>query len=178
VLPYHLKMKDRISSAMFSLSGLSLLIGALGFLSGIVQLFVDVNTQVSVKWLLFTVWISITVIVVLLKVVFDLNNEKLAAPASEVPFKYDKESGILLIRRNEHFINNIVVGCYVEKNDIESLAALGYVHLVQENFIQIKLREMSAINRDNLNSNSSLGRFVIRPVVPMDALSELANANE
>jgi len=79
---YAKNMREKIAEATFSLNGLSLAVGALGFLSGVVQLFVDTNLQISIKWVLFVVWISLTLGMVFLKIVYDLHNEKRPAPHS------------------------------------------------------------------------------------------------
>ncbi len=133
-------MKEKIANLTFSLTALSLAVGALGFISGFVTLFIDTSLQLSIKWLLLAVWLSVTFVLVLLKVIYDQDNEKRPAPPYEVPIQYRIDTNILVIRRNDNFLNNIIVGCYIREDEVDSLACLGVVHIVQDNLIQIKLR--------------------------------------
>ncbi len=56
----------RILTRVTSEHGLYVAVAALAFMSSIVQLFVDVDSAISVKWLLATIWILLTVIVLLI----------------------------------------------------------------------------------------------------------------
>jgi hypothetical protein len=168
-------MKERIRSQVFSLSGLSLALGALGFLSGIVQLFIDTSTQISVKWLLLACWISLSLVLVFLKLIYDLSMEREPAQPFEIPIKFIPQSQIFVIRRNDNFLNNIVVGCYVQQDEVDTLACLGVVHIVQEKVIQIKVIGITAGIEILHNLPDTLSRIIIRPVVPLDALNQLNN---
>ncbi len=165
-------MKERIRSQVFSLNGLSLALGALGFLSGIVQLFIDTSAQLSVKWLLFATWLALSLILVLLKVIYDLSMERKPAPPFEVPIKFIQASGIFVIRRNDNFLNNIVVGCYVQQDEVDTLACVGVVHIVQEKVIQIKIHGSTTGTDPIQDRPDFLSRIAIRPVVPVDALHQ------
>ncbi len=169
-------MKDRIAEATFSLNGLSLAVGALGFLSGVVQLFIDTNSQVSIKWVLFVVWLSLSLGMVLLKIVYDLHNEKRPAPPFEIPIKYIDGQQIFVIRRNDNFLNNIVVGCYFQQDEVDTLACIGVVHIVQEKVIQIKLVGGFIGQATPPTSQDALTRLVVRPVVPFDALTQIPSS--
>lgn len=168
-------MKNRLTDAAWSFSGLSLAVGALGFLSSVVQLFVDVTLEISIKWLLFTVWLSLTVLLVLFKIIYDLHNEKRPAAPFEVPISYIPEQQIYVIRRNDNFLNNIVVGCYLRQDEVDTLACIGVVHIVQEKIIQIKIHSAFIEQYSPSNTPDFLARLVIRPVVPIDALNKLPN---
>lgn len=163
-------MKDRIIQAVFSLSGASLAIGVTGFLSAVVTLFVDVTGQISVKWLLFVVLIFSTLTLVLLKVIYDLSIEKRISPPFEHPIKFLGDERLFVIRRNDNFLNSIVVGCYIQNEDIDRLAFVGVVHLVQDRVIQIKVvRDFGVVAIESI-SQELLKNFEIRPVVPVTAL--------
>lgn len=164
-------MREKIAQATFSLNGLSFLVGVLGFLSGLVQLFIDTNEQVSIKWMLFLVWIALTFGMVLLKLVYDLHNEKKPAPLFEIPIKYIQESQTIIIRRNDNFLNNIIVGCYFQRDEIDTLAFIGTVQIVQEKFIQIKIISNFIGQYTGPTSQDSLNRLVVKSVIPFDALN-------
>lgn len=168
-------MKTKIADATFSLSGLSLALGALGFLSGVAQLFIDTSLHLSVKWVLALIWISLSLTLILLKLIHDLHSEKRPAQPFEVPFKYLAEQQILVIRRNDNFLNNIVVGCYLQQDDIDTLACVGVVHIVQEKVIQIRIVGLGKATPPTFAD--TLSRLVVRPVVPVDALNKLSNAS-
>lgn len=178
LLGYAHMMINRASSVLFSLNGLSLMLGALGAISAFVSMFVDVTTAISVKWLLALVWCASSLMLVLLKVIFDLHHEKRAAPAFEVPIKYLADKQIFVIRRNENFLNNIVVGCYSQQDEIDTLICVGVVHIVQEKAIQIKLRSGFFESGSPPTSQDDLLRLQLRPVVPIDALNSLLAESE
>ena len=170
-------MKARILAATFSLTGVSLAIGALGFLSGFVQLFVDVSLQLSVKWLLLMAWLSLTLLLILLKIVYDLHTEARPAPPFEVPIRYLPDQQVFVIRRNDNFLNSIVVGCYIRNDEVDTLACIGVVHNVQEKVIQIRLHGRFIGRAVAPASPKSLARLVIRPVIPIDALNQLTSTS-
>lgn len=168
-------MLNKILSATFSLAGASIIIGVLGFMSGVVSLFLDINAQVPIRWLLFEMLVLLSLIIVLLKLIFDLSQEKTPPPPFERPFRYVKEEEVFLIRRNENFLNNIVVGCYSQENEIDRLAYLGVVHLVQDKVIQIKIRVDYQIFDQIPDSDNTLKNLIVRPVVPVTALQQFSN---
>lgn len=166
-------MKERLLIALFSLSGASITIGVLGFMSGIVTIFVNVSEQISVKWILFVLLISISIILILLKLIYDLSQETQAPPAYEHPIQYVPEEHIFVIRRNEHFLNTIVVGCYAQINGIDRLAYLGAVHLTQDKVIQIKVLTDFSVLKGVPSTQEELRNIIVRPVVPLSALQQV-----
>lgn len=166
-------MKEKIIKNIFSLTGASITIGAVGFISGIVTLFIDVNSQISIKWLLFVVLISVTFILILLKIIYDQFNETIPLPPFEHPIRYVPEEKVFVIRRNDNFLNSIIVGCYAKKDEIDRLAYLGVVHLVQEKVVQIKLRADLGVYKEIPTTQEELSNLLIRPVVPIEAIDQL-----
>ena len=171
-------MKDRILAGFFSVSGVALMVGTAGFLSALVTMFVDVNAAVPVKALLCTVLVATSACVVLLKVIYDLANEKAAAAPFEHPIKYISDERILVIRRNENFLNNIIVGCYSHQEEIERLAYVAVVHLVQDKVIQIKIRIDLGLLKRIPSTPPDRRALIIRPVVPVTALEQYQNPGE
>ncbi len=168
-------MKDRILNSIFSLSGASIAIGVVGFMSGIVSIFIDVDSQLSIKWLLLIMLLAVSLILILLKVVYDLSQFTIPPPPFETPIKYVSDEQVFVIKRNENFLNNIVVGCYIQRDEIDRLAYLGVVHLVQDKVIQIKVRADLQVLEKIPESADELDRLVIRPVVPVSALEQFNN---
>lgn len=169
-------MKDRILQAIFSASGLALVIAVAGFLSAIVTMFVDVNATLSVKWLLFMVFVATCLITILLKLVHDLARTEERAAPFERPIKYISDERIFIIRRNENFANSIVVGCYSHQDDVDRLAYVAVVHLVQDKVIQIKIHNDLGLLKRVPSTPVELQTLVIRPVVPVTALHQYQNS--
>ena len=142
-------MQDRIIKNIFSLSGLSISIGVLGFISGIVQLFIDISALISVKWILLCLLLLISIILILLKVVYDLVVENISISDRqkennliETPIRFvaDNPKGdIFLVRKNKNFTNNMVVSGYLKNNELDNLLFMGYVYVIQDKFTQIKI---------------------------------------
>jgi hypothetical protein len=154
---------------------LSLTIGTAGFLSALVTMFVDVADKVSIRLLLFAIFISTCLIVVLLKVIYDLSSERRPVPPFEHPIKFIPDENLFIIRRNENFLNNIIVGCYSHQDDVDRLAYVAVVHLVQDKVIQIKIHSDLGLLDSIPTTSSELQSLIIRPVVPVTALQQYTN---
>lgn len=171
-------MHNRILNAVFSLPGASLAVGAAGFLSAIVTMFVDVNSQISIKWVLLLLLLSISFALVLLKVIFDLSIENKIMPPFEIPIKSIEPDRLFIIRRNENFLNSIIVGCYSQLDDIDRLAYIAIVYLVQDKVIQIKIHADLGVLQKFPMTTDELKNIVIRPVIPVSALQNYAFQGE
>lgn len=60
----------------FTEKGFYIAIGVIGFISGIVGMFIDVNSEISIKWLLFVIIISLISIIALLSLLNKIIWEK------------------------------------------------------------------------------------------------------
>jgi len=170
-------MKEKIFSGIFSLSGVSLMLAVAGFVSALVTMFVDVADRVSVKLLIFVILLSVSLLVILLKIVFDLTNEKRPAAPFEHPIMFLPDEKIFVIRRNENFVNSIIVGCYSHQDAVDRLAYIAFVHHVQDEVIQIKIQRDLGILRAIPSSTNELRSLIIRPVVPVTALEQYTKEN-
>ncbi len=168
-------MKARTLDAIFSMSGASIAIGVLGFIAGIASIFIDVSSTLSIKWFLLLLLIFGSLILILLKLIHDLVKEDTPPLPFEVPIRYVPQENVFVIRRNENFINNIIVGCYVQQDEIDRLAYLGVVHLVQDKVIQIKIRTDFQVLNEIPSSLDRLNTIIVRPVVPVTAFEQLSN---
>lgn len=168
-------MIDRFFRTVFSLAGLSISVGCLGFMSSIVTLFIDVNKTLSVRWFLFASFVSVSLILVLLRIIYDLAREVKPPPPFERPIKYLDSDQVFIIKRNDNFVSNILLGCYVQNDDIDRLAYLGVVYLVQEKVIQIKIRSDYGLLARAPSTPDELRSIVIRPVVPITVLDQFSS---
>ena len=171
-------MNNRINAMLFSTTGASYAVAAVGVLSAIVTLFVDVSQSLSIKWLLFLIWLSITIFLCLMKIISDLIDEKKPPSPYEIPFRYLPESKIFLIRQNNNFSNQIIVAGYSVVDEVEKLQFLGNVHLVQDMLIQIMIVHVeNAIDFDKFCNTEMAKQLIIRPVVPWDALKKYSDGS-
>ena len=163
-------MKDHLLRNFLSFSGASVVIGVLGFVSAATGMFVDVNSSISVKWLLFLLLVLGTIIVILLKVIFDISSQNTIPDNFEKPFKSIASEGIFLIHRNENFATSIVVGGYIESDEIERLAYIAVVHHVQAKYIQIKVVKDMGLLTKLPSTTEELRNLTFRSVIPTDAI--------
>ena len=124
--------------------------------------------------------------VIFLKVIFDTVNEvsalkkaqlieNLKLQSFEIPIKFISETGIFIIRKNEHFVNQIFVSGYLLNDEVENFAFLGTVYHIQDKFIQIK---MIRPNPDFEINSLVLKSVIIRSVLPIASFPELLNNGE
>lgn len=152
--------------------------GAIGFLSSIVTLFVDTSAVVSVKWLLLVILISMYVAVILSRYAYLVKEKAKPAPSHENPIRYAPELGVFVIKRNELFLSNILVGCYWQQDGLEQLAYVGVVHHVQDLVIQIRIQLDLQVLANVPAAPDELKMLEIRPVVPFAALQHLSNTRQ
>lgn len=169
----HLTVK--LKNDFFSLSGLSITIGFLGFLSSIVTMFINVNDQISIKWMVFTIMIAGIIVLIILKSLYDLSKraKENSLPEYECPIKYIEENQIFIIQRNDHFTSNMILGCYIQKDEIESLAYLAVIEKIQEKNMHIKIRSNFTSSDKIPSSVEELKNITIRPYVTIDILNKI-----
>lgn len=172
-------MKNDILNKFFSFTSVSISIGVIGFLSGIVQLFVDVNTEISIKWLLFLLLVSLSMIFILMKIIFDLSKFQYI-PTFEKPINYLRNQDgrvTFLIRENEHFKYNIIVAGYTQKNQLDTTLFVGYVEHIQEKMLHIHvvkwLGEIDLYDSSGNIKQEVLSSIEVRPVIPRHVLNNI-----
>ncbi|WP_156153012.1 hypothetical protein [Aeromonas sp. L_1B5_3] len=130
-------MNDRVSSAIFSLNGLSILIGVTGFIASLVTLIFDLNQLISIKWVIGLLIISVTIICILFKVIYDSSNVVEVMPYEEKAIDYLDDTKVLVIRKNDSFATGNIVAIYRTKNNVLSFIGFGIVDHTQPKIIQI-----------------------------------------
>ena len=78
----------KIISAIFSFSGASILVGVAGFLSALVGMFVNTNDEISVKWFIFIIWMFLSFVILLFKLLYDASQVQDSNKYFEKPIKY------------------------------------------------------------------------------------------
>lgn len=129
------KLKDTLS-----LNGISILIGIVGGILGILSIFIDWNTQLSIKWFA-ALWITYSFILIIsIKLVYDIYlAHKLRFNTNNKAIKYLSVDFLLLVQNNQNLEFSQSVSIYYLKDDFLLLMANGYVQNIQEKFVQIKI---------------------------------------
>ncbi|XOO00615.1 hypothetical protein ACLB6C_04345 [Enterobacter hormaechei] len=99
-------MSVPIKDKLFSFSAIAIAVGAAGFVSAIVTMFVDTSQQYSVRVIIFLAWLFLSILVVLIKVINDLSNIEITQPTSprEKPIKILRNGGVN-INKEKRFIH-------------------------------------------------------------------------
>ncbi|BCS42739.1 MULTISPECIES: hypothetical protein [Pseudomonas syringae group] len=168
-------MLREVKKAVFSWNGTATAVAVLGFLSSIVTNFIDTTLDVSIRWLIFITTLTLYAIIILLKVTYDAIERGRPSPPFENPIKYSSEHGVFVIRRNEHFLTNILVACYSQHDGLERLAYIGVVEHVQTTLIQIRIQLDLQILTTIPVGPDELKMLEIRPVIPFAALQKLTS---
>ncbi|MDY2947840.1 MAG: hypothetical protein SOS93_08445 [Mannheimia varigena] len=177
-------MKNDILTKVFSFTTVSIFIGVVGFLSGIVQLFIDVNSQISIKWFLLLLVMFLSLIIILLKIIFDLSKFQYT-PAFEKPIncmKNQENRITFLIRENEHFKYNIIVAGYTQRNQLDTTLFVGYVEHIQEKMLHIYVvkwfEEINLYDDSGNLKQEVLSSIEVRPVIPRHVIGDIINNGE
>lgn len=172
-------MKNDIWNKLFSFTSVSIFIGVVGFLSGIVQLFIDVNTTISIKWILLLMVLSLSIIIILAKNIFDLSKFHYS-PAFEKPIScmINKDDRVtFLIRENEHFKYSIIVAGYTQRNQLDTTVFVGYVEHIQEKMSHIHVvkwfEEIDLYDSSGNIKQEVLSSIEVRPVIPKNVLNNI-----
>lgn len=175
-------MKGKIGEQLFSLSAIAIGVGVAGFLSALVTMFINTSEMISIKWIIFLIWIFSSISVILLKYINDLSkeNEQASPIYYAKPFKIEIDGKILLVKRNNLFINQSVVGCYLIDNEIESLMYIAQVNHIQEKFMQVKIiHDVSTKEQKKSLSSRGHDSLIIRPNISLEIFLRLGvNPNE
>lgn len=130
---------------IFSFNGVSLLIGLLGSLASILTVFISKwDSQISLKWFVFTIFISLTVVIVLTKLLFDIASEMTKEQQNSVKaVRYISEMKTLLVEKNKILGYNAMVSIFYLDENYEVELGKGFVKNIQEEFSQIQILEFA-----------------------------------
>ena len=135
---------------ILSLNGISILIGIVGGILSIISIFIDWNTQLSIKWFA-VLWIIYSFILIIsLKLTYDvyMSNKKRASKSNKV-IQFSSADLLLLVENNGNLEYSQSVSIYYIKNNFQLLLANGFVQNIQDEFVQVKI-----INLDDSFINS------------------------
>lgn len=164
-------IKEKLENIL-SLNGISILIGIVGGLFGIISIFVDWNVQLSIKWFA-ALWIIYSfVLVISIKLTYDVykSHYQKNLQNSKV-LQFSNIDFLLLVENNNNLEISQRVSLYFVKNNFQLLFANGYVQNVQDKFVQIKILEFeesfTSVYSDDYNlflsnTSSALSSIIIK----------------
>lgn len=162
----------------FSLKSIPIMIATAGFISAIVTMFINTNETVSIKWSIFLCWILATTTSILLKLLVDATKKSQVKEVNtfEKPIDSLPDGNILIIRKNDLFSHNSMVGCFWEEKDgIETIAFIGVVHHIQDKIIQIRIiKPLFEPEKYQPFSQNGMAKIIIRPVIPVDLFPNIS----
>lgn len=128
---------------IFSLNGISILIGIVGGIFSIISIFVDWNTQLSIKWFALLWIIYSFILIISLKLTYDvyMSNKKRASKSNKV-IQFSSTDLLLLVENNGNLEYSQSVSIYYIKNNFQLLLANGFVQNIQDEFVQVKITDL------------------------------------
>ena len=137
-------IKEKLKK-IISFNGISLLIGILGSLASILTVFITKwDSQISLKWFVFVIFISLTIVLITIKLLFDLVHElKKEHPHMIRAVRYIPESKTLLVEKNNLLGHSAMVSIFYLDDNYEVELGKGFVKNIQDEFIQIQVLEIS-----------------------------------
>lgn len=137
-------IKEKLKEIL-TLNGISILIGVVGGIIGILSIFIDWNWQISIKWLALILIIcafSILILSVLLLKIDRVYNERINRKFKII--NYIPERSLLLVDNSDGLEFFQTVSIFFVNKGFEIPLAFGYVETKQNNFAQIKIAEFNA----------------------------------
>jgi len=145
-------------------------IAVVGFLSSAVTLFIDVNSNISIKWILFETVVLITIIAILIRTILVLSQIKNISQNIKV-IKFKKENNILILKSDIEIPINSLVSIYHKNDDYEELFATGFVENIQEN----KLIAIKVNNVINNHIELDIKKTIVKTTLSNSILGEYVN---
>lgn len=169
-------IQEKIKNVMFSFNGISLIIGIVGGVFGMISPFItNWNLSVNLKWFVGIILFSISIFFILLKVIVDiLNDHKNKNSLYTKVISYIPQTKTFLTEMNEMLGHGAMVSIVYVDNNYEVEFGKAYVNNIQENFLQIKLIELdnnfeenyiNIIDDINNNNISVLNKLIIKSFV-------------
>ncbi len=134
-------MIEKIKKVL-TFNGIYIAFGIFGSIASILTLLnLNYNFTISVKWLIFLIYIFICIILIFFKVICDLNDElnKIDPNPKFTIIKYLQSTDEFLIKKTTLLAHNALVSLYYLKDDFEVEIGKAYVSNVSDNYIQLKI---------------------------------------
>lgn len=169
-------IREKIKKNVFSINGISLIIGIVGGIFGIISPFItNWNISINLKWVIAIIIVGFFLILILLKICIDLRDDlkkKNVNNTKIISFLSQEET--FLAEINHTLGHGALVSIFYIENNYEIDFGKGYITNIQDNFIQIKLLQIAnnfQVNYDDIlnnirNNNSiSIQKLVVKSFV-------------
>lgn len=107
-------------------------IATLAVISSITTIFIDINSTISIKWLLFVIWVSSTILIIALRLTVHLYLQKEDRDKIRV-IKFIKQDYVYILLAKEDLSINTLLSVYKSYDGYEKLCGICLVENVQEN---------------------------------------------
>lgn len=161
---------------ILTLNGLSIIIGVSGGILGFVSILItDYDLKISLKWLVFVIFLFFSFLLISFKLSYELYLElKTKKPNQSKAISYLESNSILLVENNDFLDFSGMASIFFLDRDIEIELGQGYVQNVQEKFTQIKIlsfNEDFRLHHSNIlrklaeNNNDILRNIIIKSYI-------------
>lgn len=137
-------IKDKLK-IILTFNGIAYAIGILGSLASILTVFVtNWNTLVNIKWLVLVLFLAFSIILILIKLVFDFSAElRKKHPVSLKVLRYIPHSLTFIVNVSDALGYSAMVSIFYMDDEFEIEFGKGYVSNIQDEFIQVQLIDIS-----------------------------------
>ncbi|MFR9534836.1 MAG: hypothetical protein SNG27_01680 [Rikenellaceae bacterium] len=171
-------MKDVISRVL-SFNGISLLIGIIGGIFGVVSIFIDWTALVSIKWLIAAIVIFVFVVLILVKIINDAGAKLKTHSSGKFKVISIINNGEIVLTENSPLLpHNTMVSIYFIDNICEVFVGSAYVYHVQDEYTQIKIKMIDEEFKEGYKSvvkslekgdAKTLKNIIVRNIVKIDS---------
>lgn len=171
-------MKDIIHKTL-TFNGVSLFIGIVGGIFGIVSIFIDWSAVVSVKWLVSLIVIFVFIVLILVKIINDAAVRLRGTNSSKFEvIKIINGGQLILINNHPTLLPNVIVSLYYIENGCEIYFGQAYISHIQDEFTQVRILEIDQYFQDTFPEEVKLysegdlriiKKMIIRNVVKIKA---------
>lgn len=137
-------------------------IAVAGFLSSITTMFIDVNSNLSIKWFLILIVIFLTLFLLCIRIIIELLYIK-KIDIEIKPVKHLKDDQILMVKSNTALAMNSILSIYLKGNEYEKFIAVCMVYNNQEN-------GLTALKLLDTCEDINIKEILIKTTLPMEAL--------
>lgn len=133
-------IKSKLTKIL-TLNGISIIIGVSGGILGFVSILItNYDLKISLKWLVFVIFLFFLILLISFKLSYELYRElKNSRPNKSKAISYLESNSILLVENNDFLDFSAMITIFFLDNDIEVEVGQGYVQNVQDKFTQIKI---------------------------------------
>jgi len=149
--------------------GIYIVLAVIGMLSGISTMFLDMESTVTIKWLLFIVTISLIIIIIFFSFLNKIVWEKQIIPTLKI-IKFYKEKETIILKTNQNISVNSLLTIYINDEGYEYLQYLCFVENIQEDKL-ISLKIVYSFRDDK--DIEIIKNGIVKTTIPQNILGEL-----